>query len=94
MVVSGAGDTGVILVRGGRVHGAYTRALPRLDDDPEVVTALAGDAAAVVEVRVAPRRSAPAQPEEAPLSQRRPDPPRDEPLWDRFDERRRAAARD
>lgn len=94
VVVSAEGDTGVILVRGGRVHGAYTRTLPRLDGDPEVVTALAGDDAAVVEVRVAPRRNAPARPEAAPPLPPRPDPSRDEPFWDQFDEMRQAAARE
>ncbi|HEX3605342.1 MAG TPA: copper resistance CopC family protein [Candidatus Dormibacteraeota bacterium] len=56
VVVSSPEDTGVILVRAGGVHGAYTRSRPRLHDTPAVVTALAGDDEAVVEVRVAPAR--------------------------------------
>jgi hypothetical protein len=93
VVVSSPADTGVILVRGGGVHGAYTRSRPRLDDAPGVVTALAGDAAALVEVRIAPRRAAEARLEgeaavETPARRRQ------GPLWDRYDEVRQAAGLD
>jgi methionine-rich copper-binding protein CopC len=93
VVVSSPADTGVILVRRGGVHGAYTRGRPRLDDGPAVVTALARDPAALIEVRIAPRRAAEALIDgeaaaEAPAS-RRPG-----PLWDRYDEARQAAGLD
>ncbi len=90
VVVSSADDTGVILVRRGGVHGAYTRRLPRLHDTPAVVTAIAGDEAALVEVRVAPRRPEEAAAEvevegaAAPVAAMA-----DEdggPLWDRYHE--------
>jgi hypothetical protein len=93
VVVSSPADTGVILVRGGGVHGAYTRTRPRLDDAPGVVTALAGDAAALVEVRIAPRRAAEARLEGEAASES-PARRRQGPLWDRYDEVRQAAGLD
>jgi methionine-rich copper-binding protein CopC len=93
VVVSSPADTGVILVRGGGVHGAYTRTRPRLDDAPGVVTALAGDGAALVEVRIAPRRAAEARLEGEAASES-PARRRQGPLWDRYDEVRQAAGLD
>jgi hypothetical protein len=90
VVVSSADDTGVILVRGGGVHGAYTRRLPRLHETPAVVTAIAGDEAALVEVRVAPRRpeevEAEAEVEVAAVPVASVADEDGGPLWDRYHE--------
>jgi len=76
-------------VRGGGVHGAYTRTLPHLDGTPAAVAALARSAGAQVEVRVAgPRSAEPSAAAESPAE--RPA----EPFWDRFCEGRRTAGLD
>jgi len=89
VVVRSPAATGVILVRGGGVHGAYTRTLPHLDGTPAAVAALARSAGAQVEVRVAgPRSAEPSAAAESPAE--RPA----EPFWDRFCEGRRTAGLD
>jgi hypothetical protein len=93
VVVSSPADTGVILVRGGGVHGAYTRTRPRLDDAPGAVTALAGDAGALVEVRVAPRRAAEARAESGGPTGAS-ESHHAGPLWDRYHDVRQAAGRE
>jgi hypothetical protein len=95
VLVSAPADTGVILVRGGEVVGAYTRAIPRLHDTASVVTALACDPAAVIEVRIAPRRPESRQPQQAGtaalVSGATPVPSAADPCWDLFQEGTRAA---
>jgi methionine-rich copper-binding protein CopC len=92
VVVRAPDDTGVILVRGGGVHGAYTRSLPHLDGTPAAVAALAGSAGALVEVRVASPRPAVTSPPSSAFEGRRDS--RAEPFWDRYCEARHVAGLD
>ncbi|HEX6492598.1 MAG TPA: copper resistance CopC family protein [Candidatus Dormibacteraeota bacterium] len=80
VVVRSPADTGVILVRRGGVHGAYTRTLPHLDDTPAAVEALARNAGAQVEVRIAAARPAEERSADPPIRPRN----AAEPFWDRF----------
>jgi hypothetical protein len=89
VVVRSPADTGVILVRGGGVHGAYTRSLPHLDDTPAAVAALARGAGAEVEVRVAAPRSV-----EQSAAPRESQSRHAEPFWDRFCDDRHVAGLD
>ena len=89
VVVRSPADTGVILVRGGGVHGAYTRSLPHLDDTAAAVAALARSSGAEVEVRVAAPRSVEQSAAPRESQSRLP-----EPFWDRFCDDRHVAGLD
>ena len=51
LVVAGGTETGVILLRKGVVHGAYTQSIRELSSDPRAVTALATERTARIEVK-------------------------------------------
>jgi hypothetical protein len=53
VVVAGRADSGVVVVRGGRIDSAYTRLHPRPTATPEAVLRAAGEPAARVEILVA-----------------------------------------
>jgi methionine-rich copper-binding protein CopC len=92
LVVRAPNDTGVILVRRGGVHGAYTRILPHLDDSPGAVAALAESPGALVEVRIAPPPSV--EEGEADRDVEAPQRGHGAPFWDRYCEARHVSGLD
>jgi hypothetical protein len=51
VVVTGGSETGVILLRKGNIHGAYTQSQRDLVDNPATITNLAGERTARIEVK-------------------------------------------
>lgn len=51
VVVTGGSETGVILLRKGNIHGAYTQSQRDLVDNPATITNLAGELTARIEVK-------------------------------------------
>jgi len=51
VVVTGGSETGVILLRKGNIHGAYTQSQRDLVADPSTITNLAGERTARIEVK-------------------------------------------
>jgi len=51
VVVTGGSETGVILLRKGNIHGAYTQSQRDLVADPGTITGLAGERTARIEVK-------------------------------------------
>jgi hypothetical protein len=51
VVVTGGTETGVILLRKGNIHGAYTQSQRELVSDPGTITGLAGERTARIEVK-------------------------------------------
>lgn len=51
VVVTGGSETGVILLRKGNIHGAYTQSQRDLVSDPSTITNLAGERTARIEVK-------------------------------------------
>jgi Domain of unknown function (DUF4388) len=51
VVVTGGTETGVILLRRGNIHGAYTQSQRDLVEDPATISSLAGERTARIEVK-------------------------------------------
>jgi hypothetical protein len=51
VVVTGGTETGVILLRRGNIHGAYTQSQRDLVEDPATISGLAGERTARIEVK-------------------------------------------
>jgi hypothetical protein len=51
VVVTGGTETGVILLRKGNIHGAYTQSQRDLVDNPSTISNLAGERTARIEVK-------------------------------------------